>query len=74
MRSAKVSAAKLSRLRGANQPSTNRVMADHLKKFGLVEIEKKPGPFGKTVSIIGLSDAEEKIARILEKVSRVMEK
>ena len=67
-----ISAARLARLMGANQPSTGRVMAKHLAKFGLVTVKRVPGPFRKSASKIVLTAAGEKVARGLSRLEALM--
>jgi len=67
-----ISAAKLARLMGANQPSTGRVMAKHLASFGLASIKKVPGPFKKSATAISLTATGEKLARGLARLQLLL--
>lgn len=67
-----MSAARLAREMGANQPSTGRVMARHLGSFGLVVVKKVPGPFRRSATAITLTPTGEKLARSLGRLADVV--
>lgn len=58
---------------GANQPSTGRVMADHLERFELVSVKRVPGPFRKASTRITLTSMGEKLARGLGRLAPLIE-
>lgn len=66
-----ISAAALAREMGANQPITGRVMANHLKDYGLASVRKVAGPFGRDATSITLTAAGEKVARALGRLADV---